>query len=381
MKTSFFSTFLFCLFLIVLQQTAAAQGGSHKIKTGETLSLLAKRYNTTIKELIRLNPWSEKGLQIGQELKLPGQAPVRETETASSSDGIHRVGSGESLSLIARKYGVRVSDLEQWNKGLKPEKLKIGQELIVRNPGGVQKTVPAESFERSARTQPDLIPKESPGAGNNIHTVAGGESLSSIARKTGSSVAEIKKANNLKSDQLKLGQQLQIPATTKMNPDAKSNDSSQDAVRKPEAAPKSEPVAKQAETTPALTQSIPESVPVKLPAESPAAQPEKLQAGIREVNNTLGYTRIVETGFAETIDGEGNSKKHLCLHKSAPIGSILQVKNEVNGQSVFVKVIGKLPDTGSNERIIIRISRQAYDRIMASGKRFPVEVSYPESQP
>jgi rare lipoprotein A (peptidoglycan hydrolase) len=101
--------------------------------------------------------------------------------------------------------------------------------------------------------------------------------------------------------------------------------------------------------------------------------------GIREVNNTLGYTRVVETGFAEAIDGDGNSKKHLCLHKTAPIGSILQVRNEMNGQSVFVKVVGKLPETGSNEKLIIRISRQAYDRLMATGKRFPVEVSYPES--
>jgi hypothetical protein len=44
-----------------------------------------------------------------------------------------------------------------------------------------------------------------------------------------------------------------------------------------------------------------------------------------------------------------------------------------------VKVVGKLPETGSNEKLIIRISRQAYDRLMATGKRFPVEVSYPES--
>jgi rare lipoprotein A (peptidoglycan hydrolase) len=89
---------------------------------------------------------------------------------------------------------------------------------------------------------------------------------------------------------------------------------------------------------------------------------------------------VVETGFAEAIEGDVNSKKHLCLHKTAPTGSILQVKNEANGQSVFVKVIGKLPETGSNEKLIIRISRQAYDRLLAVGKRFAVEVSYPESQ-
>jgi hypothetical protein len=119
------------------------------------------------------------------------------------------------------------------------------------------------------------------------------------------------------------------------------------------------------------------SAPVS--AETPVEQ-EKPISGIREVNNTLGYTRIVETGFAEAIEGDVNSKKHLCLHKTAPIGSIIQVKNETNGQSVFVKVIGKLPETGSNEKLIIRVSRQAYERLMATGKRFPVEVSYPQAQ-
>ena len=109
-------------------------------------------------------------------------------------------------------------------------------------------------------------------------------------------------------------------------------------------------------------------------------EPKAVAGSIREVSNSLGYTRVVETGFAEAIEGDVNSKKHLCLHKSAAIGSILQVKNEANGQSVFVKVIGKLPETGSNEKLIIRISRQAYDRLYATGKRFAVEVSYPESQ-
>ena len=375
MRISCTSTLLLCLFLIVFRQTAAAQGKTHKIKSGETLSLLAKKYKTSVGELIRLNPWSEKGLQIGQELKVPGEAPVKEVETSGSNEGKHRVVSGESLSVIARKYGVTVSELEAWN-GVKPEKLRIGQELVIKKQGALKEIENNQAETKPKQQVAETKPAPASGEGGR-HTVASGESLSSIARKNGTTVAEIKKLNQLKSDQLKAGQQLLLQATGKPAAEIKTAQPASEGLKKTNEAAKSEPAEKKDAAVPA--KSLPDAVEVK--TEVPAARADNLQGGIREINNTLGYTRIVETGFAETIEGEAESKKHLCLHKSAPVGSILQVKNEVNGQSVFVKVIGKLPDTGSNERIIIRISRQAYDRIMASGKRFPVEVSYPESQP
>jgi hypothetical protein len=93
--------------------------------------------------------------------------------------------------------------------------------------------------------------------------------------------------------------------------------------------------------------------------------------------NAGGYDRIVESGLAEVIDQGSESKKHLCLHRTAPIGSILQVKNEMNGSMVFVRVIGKLPDTGANDKLLLRISKKPYERLSPSGKRFQVEVSYP----
>jgi len=64
------------------------------------------------------------------------------------------------------------------------------------------------------------------------------------------------------------------------------------------------------------------------------------------------------------------------MHRTAPIGTIMQVKNEMNNLTVFVRVIGKLPDTGENTNVTIRISKTAYDRLGAIDKRFPVEISY-----
>ena len=360
-----------------------AQDNKHKVKTGETLSQLARKYKTTVDELMRLNPDAAKGLKIGAMLQLPGAA--EEVSSAArqvvGADKLHKVVSGESLSRIAKKYKVSVADLEKWNN-ISAKDLKAGQELRVSGSLELAEPSPAPKVQ----VKEEKIPAQESSV-SGTHVVYKGETLSSIAQKEGTTVAELKKLNQLKKDQLNLGQILILPAKEALQVNEKPAPA-KEIKKSPEPAPRKE-VPVKAEPAPAETSTAVLAIPASSQVnEIPARQEEKsinnpssTQAGIREVNNTLGYTRVVETGFAEAIEGDGNSKKHLCLHKSAPVGSILQVKNEVNGQSVFVKVIGKLPETGSNEKIIIRISRQAYERLMASGKRFPVEVSYPEAQP
>ena len=54
----------------------------------------------------------------------------------------------------------------------------------------------------------------------------------------------------------------------------------------------------------------------------------------------------------------------------------MRVRNEMNGQEVFVRIIGKLPDTGENRNILIKISRAAYDQLGAIDARFRVTISF-----
>ena len=54
----------------------------------------------------------------------------------------------------------------------------------------------------------------------------------------------------------------------------------------------------------------------------------------------------------------------------------MQVKNEMNNQTVFVRVVGTIPNTGDNAKVILKISKKAYDRLGAVDSRFPVELSY-----
>jgi rare lipoprotein A (peptidoglycan hydrolase) len=84
---------------------------------------------------------------------------------------------------------------------------------------------------------------------------------------------------------------------------------------------------------------------------------------------------VTESGLAAVIEG-GGTDKYLALHKTAPVGTIMQVRNIMNGQSVYVRVIGQLPDTGENSNVLVRISRRAVQKLATPDSRFRVETSY-----
>jgi len=370
---------------------AIAQENEHTIKSGETLSSIAKKYKTTVPILLSINPEAKAGIKAGGVLKISTaskpelampQAKEEVMDESQNSEGKHKVKSGESLFKISKKYKVTVAELEKWN-GISNSGLKAGMDLWIKNPDA---TVQNSPEEREAKPEKQKV--KAAGETNSKetanHTISKGETLSTIARKYATTPAELKKLNLLKSDKLNPGQVILVPEKeiekpisrveiVKIEKEAIKTEKPKEEVSRAEPKKETKPIP--------LLEEIASNPEQKPGFEKEISDVKANTGSIREVNNSLGYTRIVETGFAEGIEGDLNSKKHLCLHKNAAIGSILQVKNEANGQSVFVKVIGKLPDTGSNEKLIIRVSRQAYDRLLAVGKRFSVEVSYPESQP
>ena len=83
-----------------------------------------------------------------------------------------------------------------------------------------------------------------------------------------------------------------------------------------------------------------------------------------------------EEGFASTIEDNTSSDKYLALHKTATIGTIIFVKNQMNDNVVIVRVIGALPNTGINEKINIRLSRVAFEKLDAKDDIIPVELTY-----
>lgn len=94
-----------------------------------------------------------------------------------------------------------------------------------------------------------------------------------------------------------------------------------------------------------------------------------------EIQNEELVTSRVE-GFASSIDQIEESDKYLALHKSADVGTIIFVKNQMNGNIVIVRVIGKLPNTGINDKIDIRLSNIAFEKLNAQDEVIPVELTY-----
>ncbi|HEY3430246.1 MAG TPA: peptidoglycan-binding protein, partial [Cyclobacteriaceae bacterium] len=104
--------------------------------------------------------------------------------------------------------------------------------------------------------------------------------------------------------------------------------------------------------------------------------PPETTPTIKISENVRGSDEIVEAGLAELIEGTDGNRKYLALHRTAPAGTILKIRNEMNNREVFVRVMGKLPDTALTDKLVIKISKSAYDRLGAIDQRFRVEVTY-----
>lgn len=132
---------------------------------------------------------------------------IEEKVEEVSDSFVHVVKKGESLGSVARKYHVTVAKIKKWNH-LKRETLHVGQRLTIYRSGSpmAQVSKTTKSSAKSAKNNS----KATKSASTKTHTVKKGETLSSISRKYGCTVNDLKKWNNLKSNSVKAGQKLKI---------------------------------------------------------------------------------------------------------------------------------------------------------------------------
>ena len=152
------------------------------VKSGDSLYSIAKKYNTTVDEIKKLNNLTSNSLSIGQILNIPLSEVVLVNE--------YIVKSGDSLYSIANKYNTTVNELKSLNN-LSSNTLSIGQVL--------------------------KLPKVDEIVTVNEYIVKSGDSLYSIAKKYNTSVDELKSLNNLTSNMLSIGQKLNIPVTEEVS--------------------------------------------------------------------------------------------------------------------------------------------------------------------
>jgi membrane-bound lytic murein transglycosylase D len=108
----------------------------HRVKKGETLSLIALKYRTSVKSIINANRIRKRHfIRVGQKIKIPLRRGARRISLASKSNllpgGKYRIKKGDSLWLIARKFNTNTKTIQQLNN-LKSTRLYVGQILQVK---------------------------------------------------------------------------------------------------------------------------------------------------------------------------------------------------------------------------------------------------------
>lgn len=133
-------------------------------------------------------------------------APVTDTfpppAPPAPSASEYAVAKGDSFYSIAKKFGVSMKAIADANPGVDSKRLQIGQKLNIPAP-----TAAPVTATPGAATSPaaDAAPAQS-------YTVKSGDNLTTIARKLGTTVKALRAANNLKTDRIKVGDKLKIPA-------------------------------------------------------------------------------------------------------------------------------------------------------------------------
>ncbi len=149
------------------------------VKRGDTLYSIANSYGVTVDEIKKLNNLVSNTLSIGQELLIPTDNTITETNYE-----VYTVVPGDTLYGIANRYGVTVDEIKNFNN-LTSNLLSVGQKL--------------------------QIPIDTVTSSNFVYTVRRGDTLYNIANNFNVAVDDIRTLNNLNSNLLLVGQELLIP--------------------------------------------------------------------------------------------------------------------------------------------------------------------------
>lgn len=160
-----------------------------------------------------LPPQPEETLAPSQPLFQP-PAPVEPAPAVSPPSGAqtYKVQPGDTLSKIAAWAGVSVCELIELNNIKDPNKIRVGQTLVLPD---YAKPLPAgakvKSESRSTPKKTTEVESVKVPEGRAIHVVVPGDNLSKIAKKYGVKISDLRTANKLSGDLIRVGQKLIIP--------------------------------------------------------------------------------------------------------------------------------------------------------------------------
>ncbi|MCL1049030.1 LysM peptidoglycan-binding domain-containing protein [Shewanella abyssi] len=180
----------------------------YKIKSGDSLGVIAKRYRTTVSALKSVNDINGNTIVIGKFLLIPVAAKNldeyllsaeqrknrKQNKTRGQQKLTYKVRSGDSLWKIAKQHKIKTSQLASWNSMAPKDPLQIGQKLVIWTGDS---TVSKQSLTEVMRTI--------------SYKVRSGDSLARIASKFNVKVSDLVRWNSLeKSKYIQPGQTLKL---------------------------------------------------------------------------------------------------------------------------------------------------------------------------
>ncbi|MGH7902423.1 MAG: LysM peptidoglycan-binding domain-containing protein [Thermodesulfobacteriota bacterium] len=177
---------------------------NYRVNRGDTLSGIAGHHGVSVESIKSANSLSGSTIKAGQKITIPGSGNSKNYGSNGSTTVKHRVKTGETIGGIAGRYGVSVASIRQANNII-GSKIMVGQSL----------TIPVKGSGRSYASTKRTPVK---------YRVKSGDTLGSIAKQNGVSVASLKQANNIRGSNIQVGQALNIPGGMVASKKSSDND-------------------------------------------------------------------------------------------------------------------------------------------------------------
>jgi LysM repeat protein len=180
---------------------ASASASTYTVQKGDTLTAIASKYQTSVVDLKTLNNLASDLILVSQTLQIPDGASAPSVQaSAPAPASTYTVVKGDTLSAIARRNNISLTDLRQWNN-LSGDLILPGQQLKVAN---------GTSTQTATATQPQAVAAPS---STSDYVIVSGDTLSKIAKQFGTSVTTLQQLNGLSSDRIYAGQSLKVSGT------------------------------------------------------------------------------------------------------------------------------------------------------------------------
>jgi LysM repeat protein len=186
----------------------------YTVQPGDTLGRIATRFGVSVQAIMSANGLTNPNLIfVGQRLTIPtGSSAPAPTQPPSGPPAggttVYTVQPGDWLARIASRFGVSVQAIINANPGINPNRIFVGQQIIIPGGGGgSQPTAPPATPPPGTATPP-------PSGGGQVYIVQRGDTLARIAARFGVSVQAIMSANGMTNPNLIfVGQRLTIPGS------------------------------------------------------------------------------------------------------------------------------------------------------------------------